>query len=304
MYAEKDRRFTDRVRTWIIEIRPLFLLGSVLLAFLGTAIAWSEGYFSLRYAILGFIGLVMWHISVQVLNDYHDYRSGIDLKTQRTPFSGGSGVLPDQFLEPMSVLRFGLAVFMLAIPIWIYLIVDRGILLLPVVGVGAICLLLYTPVLSRYKIAEVASALGLGVLPILMFFFVQTGTYNLVAVVGAMAAGILMFNIHLSNEFPDVEADSIGGRKTLPIILGKRKAGHVYVSLAIGYYMWVIAWVTVGTMPSMALLSLISIPVVLFTIRRIFTGNGRVSYTPVLWSGAIVFCLSLILLATGYLVAN
>ena len=103
------------------------------------------------------------------------------------------------------------------------------------------------------------SGLGLGVLPILMFFFIQTETYSLGAVAGAMAAGLLMFNVHLINEFPDVEADAVGGRKTLPIVLGRRKAGLIYVLIAIGYYLWVIAWVAAGIMPPMALLSLISI---------------------------------------------
>ena len=43
----------------------------------------------LVYAVLAFIGLLLAHISVNTLNDYFDYRSGIDLETRRTPFSGG-----------------------------------------------------------------------------------------------------------------------------------------------------------------------------------------------------------------------
>ena len=39
-----------------------------------------------------FLGLLLTHISVNVLNDYFDYRSGMDLATKRIPFSGGSGL--------------------------------------------------------------------------------------------------------------------------------------------------------------------------------------------------------------------
>lgn len=60
-----------------------------MLAFLGTSITWYDGYFQLSYAVLAFIGLLLAHISVNVFNDYFDYRSGIDLETKRTLFSGG-----------------------------------------------------------------------------------------------------------------------------------------------------------------------------------------------------------------------
>ncbi len=56
--------------------------------------AWYDGAFFLSWALLALLGLLLAHVSVNVLNDYFDYRSGVDLKTQRTPFSGGSGILP------------------------------------------------------------------------------------------------------------------------------------------------------------------------------------------------------------------
>ena len=59
-------------------IRAPFLPLSVVLAFLGACIAWYDGAFHLGYAVLAFVGLLLAHISVNVLNDYFDYRSGID----------------------------------------------------------------------------------------------------------------------------------------------------------------------------------------------------------------------------------
>ena len=37
------------------------------------------------------LGALLAHISVNALNEYADFRSGLDLATLRTPFSGGSG---------------------------------------------------------------------------------------------------------------------------------------------------------------------------------------------------------------------
>ena len=78
--------------------RPQFLILSIILGFLGTAIAWYEhqeygGPFHLGYAFLATFGLMVAHMSVNTFNDYFDSRSTLDTKTERTPFSGGSGVL-------------------------------------------------------------------------------------------------------------------------------------------------------------------------------------------------------------------
>ena len=83
-----------------LETRPQFLLLSVILAFLGTTVAWHDGYFQWGHALLAGFGLVLTHISVNTLNDYFDYRSRIDLNTPRTPFSGGSGLLPAGRVSP------------------------------------------------------------------------------------------------------------------------------------------------------------------------------------------------------------
>jgi len=114
-----------RFKTWFVETRPQFLLLSVVLAFLGTCIAWYDGSFHLGYALLAFVGLLLAHISVNVLNDYFDYRSGIDLETKRTPFSGGSGILPTAQLTPRQVFWLGMGSFLLIIPIGAYFVMAR-----------------------------------------------------------------------------------------------------------------------------------------------------------------------------------
>ena len=80
---------------WIKEPRPQFLTLSIVLTFLGTAIAWYYGPINLGYALLAGFGLMLTHGSVNAINDYFDYKSGIDLEVERTPFSGGSGLVKE-----------------------------------------------------------------------------------------------------------------------------------------------------------------------------------------------------------------
>ena len=60
------------IKIWFLETRPQFLLLSVVLVFLGTSIAWYNGTFHLGYTLLALLGMILCHISVNVLNDYFD----------------------------------------------------------------------------------------------------------------------------------------------------------------------------------------------------------------------------------------
>ncbi|MFH1169751.1 MAG: prenyltransferase, partial [Chloroflexota bacterium] len=255
------------LKIWFLETRPQFLTLSVALAFLGTSIAWYYGHFNLGHALLAFIGLMLAHISVNTLNDYFDYRSGVDLATRRTPFSGGSGMLPAAMMKPQQVLWLGLGSLMLALLIGIYFVIVSGWLLLPLLVVAALFILLYTPAILKRRWPEWAAGVGLGTLPILGAFFVQTGAYTWPAVVAAIPSGMLVHNLLLLNEFPDIEADKKASRKTLPITMGGGKASLVYSAFTLGVYLWIIAWVIAGVMPAFSLLALLTLPFAIKAIR-------------------------------------
>ncbi|MFC1873637.1 prenyltransferase, partial [Chloroflexota bacterium] len=211
-----------KLNIWILETRPRFHLLSIELILLGTCIAWYDGNLNIAYAVLAAVGLLLANISCNVLNDYSDYKQGVDLQTKRTPFSGGSGVLSSGLLRPRQVLWLGIICFIMALPVGIYFVIIKGWLLIPILLIGAISVLFYTPFILRYKWPEWSPALGMGVLPVLGAYFIQTGAYTLPVVVASIPSGILAHNLLLINGFPDTEADVIGNRKTLPITMGKR----------------------------------------------------------------------------------
>ena len=293
-----------KLKVWFLETRPQFLLLSVVLAFLGTCIAWYDDYFHLGYALLAFLGLLLCHISVNVLNDYFDYRSGIDLEAKRTPFSGGSGILPAALLKPRQVFWFGLVSFLLAVPIGVYFVIVRGWALLPLLLVAAVCTLLYTPFLTRVGWPEWAPGVGLGALPVLGVYFVQTTAYTLPAVVASIPSGILVHNLLLLNEFPDVEADKKAGRKTLPITMGKAKAGIVYSILTIAVYLWIIGWVVVGKMPAFSLIALLTLPFAIKAIRGAGKHEEMSQLVPAMANNVLVVLLTQLFLGIGYILAG
>ena len=292
------------LKVWIQETRPQFLVLSGVLLFLGTSVAWYEGSFHLGWALLALVGLVFAHIAVNVLNDYFDYRSGLDLKTRRTPFSGGSGILVSGLMKPGQVLWFGVASSLFAAVIGIYFVLERGWQLLPLLLAGALFIFLYTPFITRLGWPEWAAGVGLGSLPVLGACFVQTASYPLQAVIACIPSGILVHNLLLLNEFPDVEADSQTGRKTLPIILGKRKAAFIYAAFMAILYLWVIGWVAVEVMPAFTLIALGTLPFAVKAIRGAFNHQDMNRLVPAMAQNVLVIMLFQVLLGIGYILGG
>src|ERR671917_2182661 len=93
---------------WLRAIRVKFLLASLFASGNGMALAlWKYSSFDLNYALLTIAGVFSLHASIDLLNDYWDYRRGIDKMTKRTKFSGGRGVLTEKLFLPKAV--FGAA---------------------------------------------------------------------------------------------------------------------------------------------------------------------------------------------------
>ena len=292
-----------KLKIWFLETRPHFLLLSVVLAFLGTCLAWYNGAFHLGYALLAFLGLLLTHISVNVLNDYFDYRSGVDLQTKRTPFSGGSGILPAALLKPRQVFWFGSVAFLLAVPIGVYFVIARGWLLLPLLLVAAVCTLLYTPVILKLRWPEWAPGVGLGALPVLGAYFVQTTAYTFPAVIASIPSGILVHNLLLLNEFPDTEADNKAGRKTMPITMGTTKASIVYSVLTVIVYLWIIG-IAVAEQEPFLLIALLTIPFAVKAIRGALKHQEMAKLVPAMGNNVLVVLLTQLLLGIGYILAG
>jgi 1,4-dihydroxy-2-naphthoate octaprenyltransferase len=294
----------NRLKFWFLETRPQFLTLSIVLAFFGTAVAWYDGYFNLWYALLAGIGLVFTHASVNILNDYFDFRSGIDLAAKRTPFSGGSGILPAKLLTPRQVLWLGIALFVLAIPIGIYFVVVQGWQLLPLLIVAAVFIMFYSPVILKRPWPEWAAGAGLGALPILGLYFAQTGAYTYTSAVACIPSAFLVHNLLLLNEFPDVEADKLANRKTVPISIGKDRAAIFYSVVAIAVYVWIIGWVIARVMPVWTLLALLTLPLTIRGINGAIHHDDPSKFMPGMAANVMTVLLIQLLAGIGYILGR
>lgn len=292
---------------WIKETRPQFLTLSIVLAFLGTSIAWYHGTVNLGYAFLAGFGLMLTHGSVNAINDYFDYKSGIDLNVTRTPFSGGSGLIPEGKLPLNQALWVGVVTSLTAVVIGIYFIKVSGWMLLPLIIAAAVILVLYTPVILHTPWPEWSAGLGLGIMPVLGIYFVQTGTYDWLVLTGSVPSGILVHNLLFLNEFPDVEADRKGGRKTAPVYSGMEKAAKFFRMATVSVYVWIVGCAAATlisgkmVMPVYCLISLLTIPFAIKAIRGSREYDNPEVLVPSLGSNVQFILFTQILIGIGYI---
>ena len=289
--------------------RPNFLILSAILGLLGTAIAWYEhqefgGPFNLGYAFLATFGLIVAHASVNIFNDYFDSRSKLDTKTQRTPFSGGSGAIQSGLLSEKQALWVGIACLIIIIPIGVFFTIAVGWLLLPLLAIAIISIILYTPLILRMGYPEWSAGLGLGVLPVLGAYFVQTGSYTMGAFLASIPSVILVHNLLLLNEFPDAEYDITVKRRTLPISIGKKNAAIFYSVLNIIVYLWIIGTVITKYMPAFTLIGLLTIPLAFKAVDGSFKYDDRSKFIPAMASNVMTVLLTQLLIAVGFILSG
>ncbi len=237
-------------------LRPAFLLLTPACVAVGLAIAYRSGLAIDPFQVaLILVGAVAAHAAVNALNEYFDFKSGLDSRTRRTPFSGGSGTLPEHpELAPLA-LALGLAGAALALGVGLYFIVLRGLALVPIWLLGLGLVLAYTPWLTRRPwLCLMAPGLGFGPCMVLGTQAGLTGAYSWAGFAVSLVPFFLVNNLLLLNQFPDVEPDRNVGRNNLPILIGRRRSGMVYglfyglAVLALG------AAVALGYLPTLSLL--------------------------------------------------
>ncbi len=233
--------------------RAPFLLLPITLIAAGAAAGAYSGSFHLVRTIAALVGLVALHMAVNILNEWSDMRTGIDLRTLRTPFSGGSGTLPTGAISLRTTFVFGLLCAAVGLAAGIWLLTQIGAALVPFMVIGAILVLGYTDAIARVGLGEVAAGLGLGGLPVAGAALVQDGLIGAAAVAAAIPATFMTFNLLLLNEFPDEEADRSGGRRNLILLFGRRPAARMFALAGIATPVSIIVAVLLQALPVFAL---------------------------------------------------
>jgi len=213
---------------WIRVIRLRFLLASIIAVSVGLAVNWHSNHsLDILPAILTFAGVVSLHASVDLLNDYWDFKRGIDTSTQRTKMSGGTGVLPEGLLTPSTVYKAGIGFLILGSAIGVYFVFVHGIIIALILGFAILSIYFYSTKIVDSGLGEFFVALK-GTLIVVGAFFIQSESIALDAISAGIVVGALSSLVLFIASFPDYDADKSKGRKTLVIVAGKKRATKIF----------------------------------------------------------------------------
>jgi len=278
----------------------LILTPACVLVGIATAV-WSGATISPLPVLMALAGAVAAHISVNALNEYDDFRSGLDFKTSRTPFSGGSGALPGNPRKARVALFTGVASALFTLSVGVYFTILRGWGIIPLGLLGLLVIIAYTRWITRNPlICLIAPGLGFGSLMVMGTHFALSGTYSWTSFTASLVPFFLVSNLLLINQFPDVQADRSIGRHTLPIAWGIPAAVRVYIAFLALTYLSIVAGVLLRLLPPFALLGLgtllLSVPTARGAARH---AESIPDLIPHLGRNVIVVIATPVLLAIG-----
>ena len=252
-------------------------------------------------AILVLIGAILLHASVNAYNNYFDYRSKIDYKTLKTPFSGGVDLIVKGTVKPSAAFAAASVCLLGAAIIGAYFLERFFALLLPMMIFGAIAIVLYSPVLSKVPaVSEILAGTGFGMIG-LGAYVTQTGVIDATGISILVPVTILVALLLFLNEFPDSEIDEGAGRRHLVILLGKSKSAWVYVAGLVATYVSILISIAVKAAPPAVLVTLLTAPIA-YKAGRITVQNydRTTELVPALGTNVLVILATILLLAVGF----
>ncbi|QOR38064.1 prenyltransferase [Billgrantia diversa] len=299
------------LRACLRSSRPNFLILAPLCAGLAITAAIADGHsFATVDALLVLLGALLAHAAVNLFNEHHDFHSGLDAMTERTPFSGGSGSLPErpEAADAVRATAYACLLGVMLIGAWFLWRTGPTVLLYGLLGLGLV--VAYTAWLTRRPwLCLLAPGVGFGLLMVLGAHQALAGTLTSTALAAALVPTLMVSALLLINQLPDIDADRRVGRDHLAIRLGpKRAARLVAVLLALAFGVVPVAWLA-GALPGAAWLMWLTLPAAAWLVHGLWrlppeVGRGEMKpLLPLMGVNVVLLLASLALLNVGLFLA-
>ena len=222
-------------KSWILAARPKTLSAALIPVVLASALAASQGKFSLTPAVLCVLFATFMQIAANFINDLFDFLK----KTDRDDRLGPERACQQGWITPRA-MRWGIAAT-LAVAC------ACGLCLLPyggwmLVGIGAACVVfafLYTTLLSYCGFGDVLVWVFFGFVPVAGTYYVEAGSFCREVWLLSAACGLLIDTLLVLNNYRDREQDRLSGKRTLVVVLGERFGSLFYLLQGVAAYVLV-----------------------------------------------------------------
>ena len=277
------------ISAWFRVIRIRFLLASVIAVSVGLAITWwYTSNVTVFDAVLTMMGVLALHASVDLFNDYWDFKRGIDTTTKRTKMSGGSGVLPEGILKPRQVYAGGIIFLAIGTIIGVYFVITDGIIIGIILAFAVVSIYFYSTKIVNWGLAEVFVSIK-GTLIVIGTYFIQTSQINESVILGGIVVGALSSLVLFITSFPDHDADKAKGRKTLVIGIGKKRASIIIWVFPAIVYGITISTVIAQIFPVACLIIIVTFPLITISYKKLKFGYNDINRLIPIMSSTLVY---------------
>lgn len=267
----------DAVSKWLVITRAAVFSMTVTSGLIGGLLAVGAerllGGFTVDYGLLAvaIVGLVVAHAANNMINDYFDLEGGIDtadyVRAQYAPHPILSGWVTKRQLATAILIANAIDLAIL-----LFLMTQRGPLVALFALGGLFVSVFYVAPPIRLKhigLGEPGVFMVWGPLMVVGTFFVATGQIPGWVWIASLPYAILVTTVLFGKHIDKIDADRKKGVRTMPVLLGERRARLVAQGLMIAFYPIVLLAVAAGWIGPWVALVVLGLPL-LVNVLRVF----------------------------------
>ncbi len=285
-----------RVREWVLAARPWSFPMTAASASLGAVLAAQEGFFDPILYLLTLGGLILFHASTNLLNDYYDIKHGVDKPESPTALYRKHPILTGEFTLG-SFKRAVTALYILVLSVAGYLTLLRGWIIMALTLAGLVLSIFYTsdPLkFKHYPLGEAAVFMVWGPLMVAGTHYVLSGVLSFRAVLASLPLGVLVAAVLFANNLRDMRYDGEVGLRTLAVLLGLEKGLKLYKGFIASAYIVSILLIVFRVLAPWSLLILLTTPKAA-SIVKLFERKVPAAADPITAQLTLIFGTLLIL---------
>ena len=257
------------LKIWVLATRPWSFTMTAISVGVGGAVAALDGPFDVWLFLLTLVGAVCVHGATNLVNDYFDYKSGVDRPGAPTTLYRPHPLVQG-LISPQAVLWVSFGLYAIAALIGLALIGLKGAGLLWFIVIGAIASFFYTAGPIKYKylaLGEFSVFLMWGPVIVGGTYFVQRGSLSPEAILISLPFGLLVALVLLANNLRDIDYDRSAGITTIGTLLGQRKTRALYQGLILTAYLAIAVLIVLKILSPWGVLVFFSAPVAVRLIK-------------------------------------
>jgi 1,4-dihydroxy-2-naphthoate octaprenyltransferase len=265
---------TTPLKRWFFSLRPYSFTASLMPVAMAAALAATNNGEILWWSLPFYaVSALLFHAGTNVLNDYFDYRHGVDGPEDQDP----THAITQGVVSPRFMLISGHLYFLLGVLIGAPIALERGVwFLLAGVG-GALGAYFYTNARFSFKyvaLGDLLVFLLMGPALVVMGVWALTGNATAETVYHAVPMALLVTAILHGNNLRNIESDAAAGIRTVATLLGEGRSRFFLDLLLFLPFLLLPVLILTGTAPATVLIALLALLRALTLSRTVHRGEA------------------------------